>query len=1111
MNSKEFNTFFRKSPAIEQLSLDLKQNRKIALNGAVGSFISVIIAQIFKIFPRHILVICDDPEEAAYLRDDLSNLIGTKNILFFPSSYKRSILYEARDEAGLISRTEVLNALNGENHHQITITYPEALIEKVVSKAELSEKTLQLAVGEKLSTDFINDILFEYNFERSDFVFQPGQYSIRGSIIDIFSYASTEPFRIDFFGDEVESIRTFDVETQLSKELLQNITIVPDIQVKKEKFQSINFLEFIPQNTFVFTKNLITYIESINDLYEKSIEHYKTTGVENFGHYVCTGNIIAEYLKNLSVIEYGLQQYFESDNKIHFNTSPQPSFSKNFELLGNALVANTENGYTNLIASDNITQIERLTDIFTELNSKVKFQALPFSLHAGFVDNDLRICCFTDHQIFERYHRQQNKKKIISQESLSIRDINKLQPGDYVVHVDHGIGRFAGLEKIEVNDRKQEAVKLIYQDNDVLYVSIHNLHRIAKFKGGDGGEPRMHKLGSGIWQRTKQKAKSKVKDIAKELIVLYAERKSKKGYAFSPDCYLQQELEASFFYEDTPDQLKATKAVKKAMEDDCPMDMLICGDVGFGKTEIAVRAAYKAVTDSKQVAILVPTTILALQHYKTFSNRLKDLACRVEYISRLKTAKQQTQILKDLKEGKIDILIGTHRIVGKDIEFRDLGLLIIDEEQKFGVSIKEKLKHIKVNVDTLTLTATPIPRTLQFSLMGARDLSIINTPPPNRHPIITEVHTFNEAVIKEAIIFEINRNGQVFIINNRIQNIYELEALINRLCPGVRTIVGHGQMDGTKLESIMLDFITGEYDVLIATTIIESGLDIPNANTIIINDAQNFGLSELHQLRGRVGRSNKKALCYMLAPPLHVLTPEARRRLHAIEEFSDLGSGFSIALQDLDIRGAGNVLGAEQSGFISDIGIETYQKILDEAMQELRENDYKEFYSKNQDNNVVAEELPLDFKFVTDSVIETDFILLFPEDYITNTSERVNLYRELDNISSEDALIEFEKNIKDRFGSLPDQCSSLLQIVRLRWLAINLGIEKIVLKKNTMINYFVSNQASPFYHSPIFSKILEFVQQNPKYAQLTEKNNKLTLRFDAINSVEKAIQTLQKI
>lgn len=1111
MNIKEFNSLFGSHPSILKLQQELKQTNKVALNGVLGSFISIVISHIFKNSQKHLLLICDDVEEAAYLRDDLSNLTGSKNILFYPTSYKRSVLYDKRDEASLIARTEVLNALNGKNDHFLTITYPEALIEKVVTREELSEKTLHLTIREKISIDFINEMLHEYLFERVDFVYQPGQYSIRGSIVDIFSYSSTNPFRVDFFGDEVESIRTFDVESQRSNETLTKITIVPNIQSQEELINNVSFLEYIPQNSIVFSKNLLYCIEVLNDLFEKTSERYKDAELEQTIKHLCSGATILEHIKDFAVVEYGSQVYFGESQKIYFNASLQPNFQKNFELLGNALIENQENLYTNIIASDSLNQIERLSEIFKEVHPNVAFKSLGISVHAGFIDHDLRICCFTDHQIFERYHKQQNKKKIISQESLSVRDINKLQPGDFVVHVDHGIGRFAGLEKVDVNGKVQESIKLVYKDNDILYVSIHNLHRISKYKGKDGTAPKMHKLGSGIWQRTKQKTKGKVKDIAKELIALYAERKTKKGFSFSPDSYLQTELEASFFYEDTPDQLKATKAVKRAMEDEPPMDLLVCGDVGFGKTEIAVRAAFKAVADSKQVAILVPTTILALQHFKTFSTRLKDLPCRVEYISRLRTAKQQSQIKKDLKEGKVDILIGTHRIVGKDIAFKDLGLLIIDEEQKFGVSIKEKLKHIKVNVDTLTLTATPIPRTLQFSLMGARDLAIINTPPPNRHPIVTEVHTFNEEIIKEGIIYELNRDGQVFVINNRIQNIYELEAMINRICPGVKTVVGHGQMDGPKLETIMLDFINGEYDVLIATTIIESGLDIPNANTIIVNDAQNFGLSDLHQLRGRVGRSNKKAFCYLLAPPLHILTPEARRRLQAIEEFSELGSGFSIALQDLDIRGAGNVLGGEQSGFISDIGIEAYQKILDEAMQELRENDYKEFYSKSNSDSGGNIQLPADFKFVNDCVIETDFDLLFPENYIINTAERINLYRELDNISDEENLELFEEQLKDRFGILPVECSSLLNIVRLRWMAIKLGIEKIVLKRSVMINYFVSNQESPFYQSPQFTGILSYVQGNMKYCTLQEKNNKLSLHFEGVRDVENAMKLLSEI
>jgi len=1110
LNIKDITARFASHPVLNQLTEGIKAQplAVFSIKGLVGSSAGFACASLFTRLQRPMAIICTDLEEASYLHSDLSNALGANKITFFPSSYKRSVLYDQPDSANIIQRTETLSRLRSEKKPFVTVTYTEAVMERVISKKLLEAKLLQLQTGEKISIDFINEVLHEYGFERTDFVFEPGQFAVRGSIVDIFSFSNAEPYRLDFFGDEVETIRTFSPEDQRSIELVDDICIVPNVQESLEQTDYVSFTEYLPANTIVWVRELAYVTGKINDILDSTLEKYRDSNVEHYRRMLASGAYLREALRTFCTLEQSSAPLLPAVGEFSFNTSLQPSFNKNFELLGQNLMENTVNLYENIFFTDNITQIQRLEEIFEQTSPNVKFKSVGLAVHAGFTDHDLRLCCYTDHQVFERYHKHTVRKQIASKETLSLRDIYNLSSGDYVVHVDHGIGQFAGLEKIEQNGKQQEAIRLIYQNNDFVYVSIHSLHKISKYRGKDGTPPKVHKLGSGVWQNTKNKTKSKVKDIARELIGLYAERKAQPGFSFRPDTYLQTELEASFFYEDTPDQLKATKAVKKAMETDFPMDMLVCGDVGFGKTEVAIRAAFKAVTDSKQVAVLVPTTILALQHYKTFSARLKDFPCRVEYVSRLKKAADIKAVLKDTAEGKVDILIGTHRIVGADVKFKDLGLMIIDEEQKFGVSVKEKLKKFKVNVDSLTLTATPIPRTLQFSLMGARDMAVINTPPPNRHPIQTEVHTFNEDIIRESIVQEIERGGQVFFINNRLDNIYELQNMVERICPGARAIVGHGQMDGEKLEKVMLDFINQEYDVLIATTIIEAGLDIPNANTIIINNAQNFGLSDLHQLRGRVGRSNKKAFCYLLAPPIHVQTPEARRRLKAIEEFSELGSGFNISMQDLDIRGAGNLLGGEQSGFISDIGYETYQKILNEALQELKETEYREFYAHEHKD---GETFDPDFKFVTDCVVETDFELLFHDRYIASSTERIKLYRELDNIANEEQLTEFAAMLTDRFGPMPVESSSLLDIVRLRWMAIDMGFERILLKGNKMLIYFVSNAESPYYESPIFGLILAYVQNNGRSCRMEERKERLTLQFDNIVTVADAIAKVREI
>jgi transcription-repair coupling factor (superfamily II helicase) len=904
----------------------------------------------------------------------------------------------------------------------------------------------------------------------------------------------------------VESIRSFNIDNQISKETFKRITIVPNIQNEKLEGNRVSLFEFLPENTLYFGDSMNQCFHQVNDIHRQTI--LAKAEEENLPERIVTGDVLKKQLQNKTVCDWGTDHCFEPDSVFKFSNARQPVFNKNFNLLGENLEEHQNNGYSVFILSNQEKQIERLQAIFRDIKATVHFTPVNFTLHEGFVDHDLKICCYTDHQIFERYHRFKLKTRKAQREAISMKELNMLHPGDYVVHIDHGIGKFAGLVRTEINGKMQEVIRLVYKNNDSLLVNIHSLHRISKYKGKDGSEPTLNKLGTGAWQKMKNRTKAKVKDIAKELIALYAERLAEKGFAFTPDSYLQTELEASFIYEDTPDQEKATAAVKEDMEKLIPMDRLVCGDVGFGKTEVAIRAAFKAVTDSKQVAVLVPTTILALQHYKTFSDRLSDFPVRVEYISRFKSSAQIKQTLKDLAEGKVDILIGTHRLVSKDVKFKDLGLLIIDEEQKFGVSVKEKLKRLKVNVDTLTLTATPIPRTLQFSLMGARDLSIIQTPPPNRYPIITEVHGFNEQLIREAILYEVARNGQVFFLHNRVQNIYEVEAAIKRIVPEVTTSVGHGQMEGHQLEKVMLGFINGDFDVLVATTIIESGLDIPNANTMIINHAENYGLSDLHQLRGRVGRSNKKAFCYLITPPQATLSAEARRRLKAIEEFSDLGSGFNIAMQDLDIRGAGNLLGAEQSGFIADIGFETYHRILNEAVQELRQEEFKGVFREGDQKQAEAF---MKINFAQDCQIDTDMELLFPQDYIPGSSERMLLYRELDNIENKQQLDQFRSGLEDRFGELPPETRELLEVVKLRWKAIELGMEKIILKEGKMICYFISDQQSPFYQSALFMKIVQYVQKGKTKGQMRERNHKLTLTFSNVPNVETAGYILEEM
>lgn len=1109
MEQKEFRDLFRKHDLTDRLcSLLNTPGEKIHLQGLFGSSRSILTSLLSDEIKKSFLICLNDREEASYFYDDLNVLATEMPVLFFPSSYKRSVHYETLEQENIILRTEVLNQIK-QGKDLVIVTYPEALVEKVISGEGLAMHTFQVSKGDKLSIEFVNEVLFEYGFERVDFVYEPGQYSIRGGIVDVYSFSNEDPYRLDFFGDEVDSIRSFTIDNQISKEVLTRISIIPNIQHDLKGEERISFMNFIPADTLVILNDVELIADQMDQNYIQTMEKSETEEERRiWSSKLLSGKDFLEQIRPFTCADFGQKIFFGQFETVTFQTNHQPVFHKNFDLLAANLIDHQVKGYSGFILSNNDNQSERLHAIFRDKGLKVKFASVNFTIHQGFIDHDRKICCYTDHQIFERYHRFVIKSRKAERDSITFKELNKLHQGDWVVHVDHGIGKFMGLVKTEVDGKLQEAIRLNYKDNDVLLVSIHNLHRISKYKGKDGTEPNISKLGSGAWQKLKDRTKLKVKDIARELIELYAQRLQERGFAFSPDSYLQKELEASFIYEDTPDQVKSTIAVKEDMEKEVPMDRLVCGDVGFGKTEIAIRAAFKAVADSKQVAVLVPTTILALQHFKTFTDRLADFPARVEYISRLRKAADVKQVLEDTRAGKVDILIGTHKLVGKQVIFKDLGLLIVDEEQKFGVSVKEKLKQMKVNVDTLTLTATPIPRTLQFSMMGARDLSIIQTPPPNRYPIATELHGFSEDIIREAIQYEMARGGQVFFLHNRVSNIYEVENVIKKIVPGVRTIVGHGQMDGEKLENVMMDFINGEFDVLISTTIIESGLDIPNANTIIINHAENFGLSDLHQLRGRVGRSNKKAFCYLLAPPLSTVTPEARRRLRAIEEFSELGSGFNIAMQDLDIRGAGNLLGAEQSGFIADIGFDTYHRILNEAIQELKNDDYRELFKNEKEDTSQAF---LNVKFGSDCQIDTDLQLLFPDKYIQSTSERMLLYRELDNLESEEALVQFEAGLADRFGKLPAESIELIEVVRLRWVAIQLGMEKIILKNQKMVCHFISDPQSVFYQSPVFGQILRYVQTHHQTCRMKEGNNRLSLTFEKVKSVKKAKEILEGV
>ncbi len=1112
MEVQELLKIFAAHPQITALDTLLNGNtsNNIFLKGLNGSGAAMMIASLFLKRRGSYVCVLNDQEEAGYFYHDLMQLTASNDIYFFPSAYRRAIKYGHIDPANEILRTEVLSVLQDPETPFVIVTYPDALAEKVISREDLKQNTLKISVGEKLDNMFVSDVLDEYGFEQVDYVYEPGQYAIRGSILDVFSFSYEFPYRIDFFGSEVETIRTFDVETQLSKEKLDSIYIVPEMN--KSNRTNTLLLDSLPPKTLLATKDLAWTKERIESLWNEEPvvgDEESFTDISKMRAKLVTGDDFLRAALNFRRMHFGMRPTGVADATLTFSTQAQPIYHKNFEMVSESFRNYLESGYTIYILSDVEKQATRIRAIFEDRGEDIPFTSVNKTVHEGFADDTLRICLFTDHQLFDRFHKfnLKSEKARSGKLTLSLKELNQFTTGDFIVHIDHGVGQFGGLVRTEVNGKIQEVIKLIYQNNDIIFVSIHSLHKLSKYKGKDSGEPpKLNKLGTGAWEKMKEKTKKKVKDIARDLILLYSQRKQEKGFSYSPDSFMQHELEASFIYEDTPDQMKATSEVKEDMESARPMDRLICGDVGFGKTEVAIRAAFKAVSDNKQVAVLVPTTVLAFQHFQTFSERLKDFPCKIDYISRARTTAQIKATLKEVADGQVNILIGTHRIVSKDVKFKDLGLLIIDEEQKFGVSVKEKLRQMKVNVDTLTMTATPIPRTLQFSLMGARDLSSITTPPPNRYPVQTEVERFNPDIIREAINFEMSRNGQVFFINNRIQNIYEIETLVRREVPDARVAVGHGQMEPEKLEKIILDFVNYEYDVLIATSIVESGIDVPNANTIIINNAQQFGLSDLHQLRGRVGRSNRKAFCYLLSPPLSSLTQEARRRLQAIENFSELGSGIHIAMQDLDIRGAGNMLGAEQSGFIADLGYETYQKILEEAVDELKSEEFADLYADSEEGKRDSGS-----EYVRETYIESDLELMFPPTYIPNDSERISLYRELDKMEEERDILAFTERLKDRFGKIPKEGKELIRIVRLRRMAKKLGMEKLVLKKGQMSIFLINNPDSPYYQSEAFDKLLAFIQKHPRECNLRDQNGKRSIVIKNVATVETACSLMQEI
>ena len=1075
------------------------------VGGALSFYAAAAVAESGGV---HVFV-AEDRDAAAYLLNDFYNLLDERQVYFFPSSWKRSAAYGAEDAQGVVQRTATMHAVRNftGKGYLVVCTCPEALAERVADAEALQRETITVRVGDRISIEVLEQALVEASFTRVDFVYEPGQYSVRGGIVDVFSYSESKPYRLDFFGDEVDSIRRFNISSQLSSDRLERVEIIPDLNAGTPAAAKVSFARFAGAEASWWFYDADFVLRRVNDIRRRTLSDMEHP--DEIDSLLTSRNSLVADLS-------GSRIFLLRDNlperpaaaTVKFATSPQPKFNKNFEMLADDMIRGALRGYDTYILSENKAQVERLENIFHQIGrGQAVVRSLSTTLHEGFVDNDLKLCLYTDHQIFDRYQRYRINGEIRRDEQMTVAELNQLRPGDYVVHIDHGVGRFDGLVKIAAGDgRMQEAIKLVYKDGDVLFVNVHSLHRISRYKSGDGEPPKVYKLGNGAWQKLKNATKKAVKDISRELIALYAKRKASKGYAFSHDSYLQHELEASFRWEDTPDQQSATAAIKKDMESDQPMDRLVCGDVGFGKTEVAIRAAFKAAVDGKQVAVLVPTTILALQHYRSFTERLRDFPVRVEYINRTKSTKEVSQIREDLASGKIDILIGTHKMLGKQIVFRDLGLLIIDEEQKFGVAAKEKLTEMSVSVDTLTLTATPIPRTLQFSLMGSRDLSVISTPPPNRQPILTESHVFSEEIIRDAVEAELARGGQVYFVHNRVEDLPALQGLITRLCPKARVAVGHGKMPAEQLEKLIMDFIYGEFDVLVSTTIVENGIDIPNANTIIVDNAQNFGLSDLHQLRGRVGRSNQKGYCYLLSPPDELLSSDARRRLRAIEEFSDLGSGFNIAMQDLDIRGAGNLLGAEQSGFIADIGFETYQKIMNEAVAELRAEGLHVPGLSDGEQEVVEQ-----MRFIDDAHIDIEVEAALPDAYVSQQAERLKLYRELDSTKDEEALQAFESRLADRFGPLPRAAKELLNVVRLRWEAIRLGMERVKVKNGLMIVHFVGEENSPFYKSEAFMTLLQRVTQRPDRFVLKQHNNRLAMTVRNVKDVEDAYKTLQQL
>ena len=1075
------------------------------VGGALSFYAAAAVAESGGV---HVFV-AEDRDAAAYLLNDFYNLLDERQVYFFPSSWKRSAAYGAEDAQGVVQRTATMHAVRNFSGkgYLVVCTCPEALAERVADAEALQRETITVRVGDRISIEVLEQALVDASFTRVDFVYAPGQYSVRGGIVDVFSYSESKPYRLDFFGDEVDSIRRFNISSQLSSDRLERVEIIPDLNAGTPAAAKVSFARFAGAEASWWFYDADFVLRRVNDIRRRTLSDMEHP--DEIDSLPTSRNSLVADLS-------GSRIFLLRDNlperpaaaTVKFATSPQPKFNKNFEMLADDMIRGALRGYDTYILSENKAQVERLENIFHQIGrGQAVVRSLSTTLHEGFVDNDLKLCLYTDHQIFDRYQRYRINGEIRRDEQMTVAELNQLRPGDYVVHIDHGVGRFDGLVKIAAGDgRMQEAIKLVYKDGDVLFVNVHSLHRISRYKSGDGEPPKVYKLGNGAWQKLKNATKKAVKDISRELIALYAKREASKGYAFSRDSYLQHELEASFRWEDTPDQQSATAAIKKDMESDQPMDRLVCGDVGFGKTEVAIRAAFKAAVDGKQVAVLVPTTILALQHYRSFTERLRDFPVRVEYINRTKSTKEVSQIREDLASGKIDILIGTHKMLGKQIVFRDLGLLIIDEEQKFGVAAKEKLTEMSVSVDTLTLTATPIPRTLQFSLMGSRDLSVISTPPPNRQPILTESHVFSEEIIRDAVEAELARGGQVYFVHNRVEDLPALQGLITRLCPKARVAVGHGKMPAEQLEKLIMDFIYGEFDVLVSTTIVENGIDIPNANTIIVDNAQNFGLSDLHQLRGRVGRSNQKGYCYLLSPPDELLSSDARRRLRAIEEFSDLGSGFNIAMQDLDIRGAGNLLGAEQSGFIADIGFETYQKIMNEAVAELRAEGLHVPGLSDGEQEVVEQ-----MRFIDDAHIDIEVEAALPDAYVSQQAERLKLYRELDSTKDEEALQAFESRLADRFGPLPRAAKELLNVVRLRWEAIRLGMERVKVKNGLMIVHFVGEENSPFYKSEAFMTLLQRVTQRPDRFVLKQHNNRLAMTVRNVKDVEDAYKTLQQL